>query len=217
MVERILTQEEAAQLKTLETATVTVDCLVYDRGEDQTPRFVTIVSDTNDTEFVDDNGKASPVAKLLIAQAMQTQAIKQGATKVSASGCVDIGGLPQDEVDAIQNDSIYPFDEDSKLWLDHDELDTYMLENHLLLRATDMLVAMPISTSARLDGAFREPIEKLIPLVVDAIVKLINENFPFMKTYTGFIMTLVSMYGGVNNISKKYSDKMFTDVQAKLS
>ncbi len=204
--------------KITEFATIVVDCLVYDRGEELVPRFVTIVGDTGDIDFVDDNGESSAAAKELIAQAMQTEAVQQGATAVGASHCVDVGGLPAERIAEIRNDAIYAFDEGSKLWLHGGALEAYMLEEKLLLKEIDMVVTDHLPTMGmRLGGEFREPIEQLIPLIVKAIVKLVNEKFPFMKTYTGLLMNLIAMYGGVNNIGKKYVDRIFEDVTMELA
>lgn len=198
----------------MKTATVLVDTLVYDRGADQTPRFVAILDDTGDTSFVDDNGHMSDKARAMVANAMDTQAVKQGAVLIPGSTCIDTGSANQAN---LLNDAVYAFDEGAKVWLDDSDLYRFMLEQKLMLRDEDMLVTPPVTMDMRIDGAFRKPIEELIPLIVDEIVKLINKHFPFMKKYTGFVMTVVTMYGGVNNISKKYLDRIFVDVEAKIS
>ena len=75
------------------------DIMVLDRGQED-PRYTIIVNDNN-YDLVDDKGIITDIGKKISANAMDNEAVKNGATVIPASTCVDGGDFSKYSDDRV--------------------------------------------------------------------------------------------------------------------
>ena len=187
---------------------VLVDTLVLDRGLGENPRFVAIVSEGS--ELVGDNGATTQLGHELAKKALDTEAVKAGATVISESGCIDGGG----DVEEYSDDMVLAFNAGDVIF-GNDPVAEFLEKEGLAVDLEELHVKVPLQTDFRIGAAYKQPVIQIVNLLIAQLVDLIVTRFKWAKDNEVLVRAIIKMFAGANGV-EKYADKIFTGVQAKL-
>jgi hypothetical protein len=192
-----------------------VDLLLVDKGESRDEgddRYLVIISEGSN--LIDTEGNTTSVGRKLVVDALDTLAVKSGATVISESGCVDGNG----DVSIYSDDSVSAYG-DGFVYLYSGEGDPqlkYLIDKGYLVSKKDLAIDHSLSTAGPIDGSFKQPVESLVIVAVDWIVKLLQSKYAWAASipmFIQFIVKSVAFQEGLSNLE----DKIFEGVNSKIS